>query len=164
MSSRTWFGTLTLRPEVQHARLSQARLRLARQGLDYDELPSVERFAERHREISRDLTLYLKRVRKQSGAAMRYLLVAEVHKSGDPHYHALVHEQDPQRPIKHAVLSGQWTLGHEKWRLVSDERECAYVAKYLGKAKTARVRASLAYGTGVTTTVTDASLDLAPKG
>lgn len=143
---RTWFGTLTFRPEVHHALLERARHRLARQGVDFDTMSLVEQFAERHAECGREITLYLKRVRKQSRAAMRYLLVAEAHKSGLPHYHMLVHESDPTSPLRHALLSGCWNHGFEKWRLVSDERECAYVTKYLGKSKSARLRASLRYG------------------
>lgn len=146
-SVRTWFGTLTMRPDAHMTMLSRARVRLAHQGVDFDKLPFGEQFIERHKESSVELTKYLKRVRKESGAKIRYLMVAEHHKSGLPHYHLLVHEQDKDCGVKHATLSNQWSLGFEKWRLVTDLREATYLCKYLSKATVARVRASGAYGT-----------------
>lgn len=141
---RTWFGTLTLNPAAHMTMVSRARVRLAQQGIDFDDLPIGEQFIERHREISREITKYLKRVRKISGQ-FRFLMVAEHHKSGLPHYHVLVHERDAHG-VKHRVLSSEWKLGFEKWRLLTDLREASYLCKYLAKATVARVRASGAYG------------------
>lgn len=148
MASRTWFGTLTLRPEAHATMVSRARVELSDQGVDFDTLPFGEQFLQRHRQVSIELTKYLKRVRKESRAMFRYLLVAEHHKSGLPHYHALLHEWHGMGCVKHATLSKQWSLGFEKWRLLSDAREARYVCKYLGKATVARVRASGDYGNG----------------
>jgi len=145
-SRRTWFGTLTLRPD-EHVRFtSQARVNLARQGIDFETLPFGEQFTERHKAIGPEITQYIKRVRKESGALLRQLCVAEHHKSGLPHYHMLVHEHD-EIGVQHRILSGQWKLGFEKWRLVGQPSEAAYLCKYLAKASVARVRASRAYGT-----------------
>jgi hypothetical protein len=145
---RTWFGTLTLKPEEQVRFLNQARMRLREQGFDFDQLPFGEQFTERHKQISPHITRYLKRVRKESQAKFRFLCVAEHHKSGDPHYHLLVHEHS-QCGVKHATLASQWLLGFEKWRLVSTVGEATYLTKYLAKATVARVRASGAYGKGL---------------
>lgn len=144
-SVRTWFGTLTLNPAAHMTMLSRARVRLAQQGVDLDAEPYGEQFLQRHFECSIEITKYLKRIRKESGAKFRYLLVAEHHKSGLPHYHVLLHERDGIG-VKHRTLATQWQIGFEKWRIVSDIREAAYLCKYLSKATVARVRASGAYG------------------
>lgn len=149
---RTWFVTLTLRPDAHFKIASQARLRLAAQGEDFDRLDGATQFAERHREISREITLWLKRVRKESGVSLRYFLVAEAHKSGLPHYHAMVHEPCPDQPVRARTLSRQWTLGFSQCKLVAEgeeKRTASYVAKYLSKDAISRVRASQGYGQGI---------------
>jgi hypothetical protein len=141
-AKRTWFVTLTLRPEEQYRALAQARV----EGIGFDDLPEEEQFLRRHRVISRWLTLFIKRVRKASGAKLRYVLVAERHKSGLPHYHLLLHEVEGA--VKHAVLRAQWRLGFMTAKLVpeGDASPARYVSKYLAKAAEARVRASVRYG------------------
>lgn len=152
---RTWFGTLTVAPEFH----SRCKMRLligsAADAIpaypDFDTLPQHDQFALRHRMISKEITLYVKRLRKQSEAELRFLCVAEAHKNGLPHYHMLVHEVSPAKPIRHAVLTAQWRLGFSSWKLVHDARSAAYVCKYLAKSSMARVRASLDYGQPVAT-------------
>lgn len=148
-SVRTWFGTLTLSPDVRFLVLSRARLRLAGQSIDYDAMSADEQFSELVRECNPSLTRYLKRVRKESGAALRYLLVSEAHKDGMPHWHILVHESQADKPVKERCLRGQWKGGFAKFNLVAqgEETPAAYVAKYLAKEARTRVRASLDYGT-----------------
>lgn len=153
-SVRTWFVTLTLSPQQHFEALCRASLRLAGEGESFDALSSERQFAERHREINPELTKWLKRVRKQSGAAFRYCLVAEAHKSGLPHYHLLISELDEARPLRAAVIREQWTLGFSQARLVAKTDEAAhasYAAKYLSKSAAARVRASKGYGVDVST-------------
>lgn len=146
-SVRSWFGTLTLRPDAHFDVLSRSRLRLASNGFDFDALDAEDRFTERHRTLNPDLTLYMKRLRKESGALLRSICVAEAHKSGLPHYHMLVHEPSEQ-PIRYKTLVGQWRLGFSSWKLVAeqDPKAAAYVCKYLAKSAISRVRASLGYG------------------
>lgn len=145
-SARTWFGTLTYAPQQQSRFINLSRARLLRQGVDFDALPFGEQFTELCRHAGAEVTMYLKRVRKESGASFRYLCVAEHHKSGLPHYHLLVHERH-EGDLKHAVLSKQWRrCGFEKWRLASTTAEAAYLCKYLSKTSVARVRASASYG------------------
>jgi len=146
-SPRTWFVTMTLRAEAQQWALQSARRHLDRQGVDYDTLNEDERFKERVRMISPSITRYLKRVREQSQAPLRYLLVAEAHKTGDPHFHALVHETRADRSIPYRVIRDQWDLGFGHAKVVDDNKRAAfYTAKYLSKSALARVRASVRYG------------------
>lgn len=146
IAPRTWFGTLTVAPEHQYRALLAARDACSRRGVDYNSLPSPEQFVARHNQLSPELTKWLKRVRKESGAKLRYILVAEAHKSGDPHYHILVHETGWSHPVRERTLRRQWLLGFSKWNLVDDPRAARYVCKYLAKAAEARVRASVRYG------------------
>lgn len=142
LAERTWFGTLTLRPEAHYEMLCRARHNCP----DFDGLDFEGQFKRRHSEISKEITKYLKRVRKQSGAKIRYLLVAEEHKSGLPHYHLLVHEGDAACPVRYDVLKYQWPHGFSAFKL-ADEKTAGYVTKYLMKSACARVRASQMYGT-----------------
>lgn len=142
---RTWFGTLTLNPTEQFLALARARDYTAKSGIDFDALSDGEKFAERVRAVGPAITKYLKRLRKQSGAKVRYLIVAEEHRSGAPHWHILLHEV-LSAPVREALLSAEWKLGFCKWRLVKDHAVAGYVAKYISKTMLARVRASKDYG------------------
>lgn len=144
LSVRTWFGTLTLSPENHHLYLSMARERMSAQDIDFDTLDPKDQFALRHQAIGVALTKWLKRIRKESGARLRYLLVAEAHKSGLPHYHILVHERSGQ--VGERTLRQQWTLGFSKFNIVNETSQATYVCKYLSKTAAARVRASAGYG------------------
>lgn len=143
---RTWFSTLTLTPDA-HAQVAMAlRLEAARNGDDFDALSPEKQFACRHFVICRELTLYLKRIRKDANSTdMRFLCVAEAHKTGLPHYHMLIHE-GRSAPIKWATLSKKWRIGFSNHVLVTDPKQAGYVCKYLQKSSMARVRASLDYG------------------
>jgi hypothetical protein len=145
---RTWFGTLTLSPANHFLNEVKTRKRLAAAGTKFDDLALDARFAEATKTLARELTLYLKRIRKESQAKFTYLLVTEAHKSGLPHFHMLLHENDPDKPVRYETLASQWPHGFEYWRLLGEDESarCAYVAKYLSKSKLARVRASLHYG------------------
>jgi hypothetical protein len=158
---------------------NRARLRLSRNGEDFEALPANQQFQERHRECSAELTLWLKRVRQVAAIDHRqsqrlaegcestrgtdcrchplsdynvpltYLLVAEAHKSGLPHYHLLISEHRESRPVRARHLKSQWRLGFSDVKLVAQDegkRHAAYCAKYLAKAALARVRASQGYG------------------
>lgn len=161
LSERTWFFTLTLSPEEQLKASYTAELQASKEGLKWHELVSCrpgedqgersrrlssEQFKRRHDAIGPHIQTWLKRVRKESGAKFRYLIVAEAHKSGLPHYHGLIHEVGGEQPVRKRTLQGQWKLGFSQFRLVEDDREAAYVCKYLSKSVLARVRASNRYG------------------
>lgn len=143
-ASRTWFGTMTLRPEEHY--LASLRWEKAKAGRRFNELSATEQFQAEQEEIAKEITRWLKRVRKESGAPLRYLLVAEAHKSGLPHYHVLVHETSPSKTVGERTLRHQWKLGFSKFKLVEGPAVAGYVAKYLTKEASARVRASVLYG------------------
>ena len=151
VSVRTWFGTLTLRPDWQtHARYSALSI-LERRQAEVDEDSVFQKSVE---VIAPEITRFLKRVRKV--APFRYMLVTEKHQSGLPHFHMLIHEY--QGAISKRVLDDRWRYGFSQWRLVppGDERRCGYVAKYLAKSALTRVRASAGYGSrGASTTLTE---------
>lgn len=157
-SRRNWFGTLTLRPYERFIVTAHARNIAAAKSIDFDGLPYKDQFIRRHRVISRYLTLWLKRVRKKSGAHLRYILVAEQHKDFFPHYHCIIHEQwDSAEPVSWRDLAETWDYGFTKFNLVEDDmRHVRYTCKYLAKSGAARVRASTHYGNPPNT-----SLDLA---
>lgn len=147
-AKRTWFVTLTLNPTRQFISLTEARKRGRDRATPYESLPHAEQFKLRVRAISPEITKWLKRVRAKSGAKLRYCLVAEEHKSGDPHFHALVHEVG-DTTVTERTLRGEWKLGYSKHKLVQSGEEAGaahYVSKYLAKSALARVRASARYG------------------
>jgi hypothetical protein len=151
---RTWFGTLTFRPEQVYRAKCAANLRLAAQGTQWDELKEAEAFRRMADELGKEVTLFIKRVRKRA-ASLRYCLVAEAHKSGVPHFHMLAHEVHELSPVRHKLLVDCWTAGFSNWKL-ADERSAHYVTKYLTKSMRARIRASIGYGN-----ITHTSYDIA---
>lgn len=153
-SQRSWFGTLTLRPEEHY--LSECR-----SGKNFSVLSEQEKLLALHEANADEITRYWKRVRKNSEGNLRLAMVVEPHKSGLPHYHAVVHEKHGSTVTK-ATLQNQWTLGFTQWRVV-DNNECAswYVAKYLTKTVGARVRASKQYG-DISTALAIGAATLAP--
>lgn len=145
VSQRTWFATLTLRPDralqaryAAHARLDEPQGRCNDEG---------KLFAEMARFVAPELTLFLKRIRKNSSAKLRYLLVCEAHKSGIPHWHALIHENGSD-PVTKRQLDEAWRWGFAKFKLIDGDESTApyYVSKYLSKSALTRVRASKSYG------------------
>lgn len=140
-STRTWFGTLTLGPQVQMANAMRARLRHP----DFNMASDERRFGYLVQAAGPLVTKWLKRVRKESGARMRYMLVAERHKSGMPHFHIIVHEASIATPIRKDVLRRQWYHGFSRWKLAT-KGAARYLCKYLAKEAASRVRASCRYG------------------
>lgn len=114
-----------------------------RAGVILSENYSDKDFTALWREMSKELTLMFKKMRK-SGLKFRYVLVAEKHKDGFPHAHMLIHEVDS--PITKRTLESFWNWGFTKF-LLAESRHPSYLTKYLTKSAIARVRASLHYGT-----------------
>lgn len=148
-AARTWLATLTLRPEVYADMLNITRCRLVRKGVDLEALEPDAEWLEVERVGFEEVTKWIKRLKTNSGVPLRRLIVTEAHKSGVPHWHVLIHEQDAEKPIRHRQLSGSWPLGWDSYKLVNDHQGASYVAKYLGKELRARVRASEFYGAPV---------------
>lgn len=127
-SQRTWFATLTINPYWRF----QFSLRSGSRN-----------FHASHREISKEITKYFKRLRK-AGLKFRYLCVTEAHKDGYPHIHMLMHEG--ATPLRKAELQHEWQFGYSSFKLVKDPGAVGYVTKYLTKDSRTRVRASQHYG------------------
>lgn len=147
VAPRTWFGTLTFRPEERISILYRAQLRYERSALEsWSKLGESEQHASLVREASPRVTRWLKRVRKESRASFRYLLVSEAHKDGMPHFHLLLHEKDTS--VTKRCLDGNWRDGFSQFRLVDvgSPLGARYVCKYLSKSALTRVRASQRYG------------------
>src|SRR6185312_15679776 len=150
------FGTLTFRPEVRYLLLTAARSRLDREGICLEALPPKEQFAELHHETGHLVTNFLKDLRngrlksKVKPARFRYLLTVEPHSDWFPHYHVLLHEVDPLKPLRNAGLETLWKdHGFCKFRVARSTNACLYAAKYLSKVSFARVRASVNYGEAI---------------
>lgn len=143
---RTWFATLTIRPEDRFV----ASMHAARMAGDaghgmWNSMTAENQFRYLVKYLGQEIDRYLNRVRK-SGAPFRYLLVSEAHKDGFPHFHLLIHEA--ALPLTKRLLESNWRLGYSQFRLVnnSDPRSAFYVCKYLAKSALTRVRASKRYG------------------
>lgn len=143
---RSWFGTLTFSPDWQFRVRATASRAAASKGEDLERIEPQARFRYLANAGGALCTKWLKRVRKESKATLRYMLVVEAHKSGDPHWHVLIHEVKPGEPVRELTLRTQWSHGFSKFNLVKDSRAAAYVTKYLSKSLMARVRASVRYG------------------
>lgn len=135
--NRTWFITFTFKGDFHLYALGAL-------GVSHGGWPGVARIANRH------VTLWLKRMRKQS--SFRYMVAVEAHQSGVPHLHALIHETDSMRPVREREMRRCWrSNGYLHAKLVDDTINAGiisnYICKYISKALLARVRASKGYGT-----------------
>jgi len=148
----SWFCTMTLAPDQQYRLRAQTVARLLDKSVDFEALAAGEQFGELCDTIYRtELQDYWKRVRAETGKPMRFMCVAEAHKSGLPHFHALVHEVERYTEVAwdtFSVLKSQWRLGHFDASGIDRQNlgSVWYVTKYLSKDAIARVRASAFYG------------------
>lgn len=175
---RTLFGTLTFSPMADVQTDAIARLECAARGVDFDRLEPPDKFRVRAKVGGREVTKWLKRLREGDTAhvkpTFRYLIVAEAHdgartsaeKRGRPHFHFLMHEMDPQRPLvqpdewsgrsdrygnptvsDNSFLKRQWGAGFSSLAHCRTPQAASYLCKYLSKEDTrTRVRASGKYG------------------
>lgn len=143
---RTWFATLTVRPDERFiASMHAASTAVTAGHGSWTSMSSENQFRYLVGHLNKEIDRYFKRVRK-SGAPFRYLLVSEAHKDGFPHFHLLIHEA--ALPLTKRLLESNWRLGYSQFRLVdnADPRSAFYVCKYLAKSALTRVRASKRYG------------------
>ena len=138
-AQRTWFVTLTIRP----GQLFLCEALASKRDVGYQSRTQDEQEGARFAVIVEELQKFLKRIRKNSKAKLRYILVQELHKNGNPHYHMLIHEVEGT--LTKAVIQSAWSWGFSQVKL-TDPRTAIYVCKYLSKSQGARVRASLGYG------------------
>lgn len=169
-SATSWFGTLTMRPEIHFMLDASIESYCASRGVDIREMTPDELFRARVSEYGREVTKWLKRLRHhRKGARLRYMLLAEKHDSpqtseemrGRPHIHILLHEQKVGELISitdyypkgkrvyvtdDCLIKQQWTLGFSKFELMTNWKAVSYITKYMHKSRVSRVRASLRYG------------------
>lgn len=150
-SNRTWFLTLTASPEAHAFAEVKAKALLRKRGITF--ATDKQNARARSRVYARDIQLFQKRLRKAHGTGgLRFLGVMELHKSGLPHYHMLIHETG--LPVSKRQIERAWHLGFSKPKLVDMapehiEKACEYVAKYISKDGLnhgARIICSLKYG------------------
>lgn len=169
-SPRTWFVTLTLSPESHHRYRVCARKRIATRQLIRDRAYEATQLPqELIRQELLEVQKYLKRIRKggtytheETGAVVkqppskvRYVIFVEHHKSGLPHYHALLHEVAGEPPMSRRWLQKQWGHGWGVWKLAATQN-AYYIAKYASKEGTlGRIRASRMYGNSDLWSITD---------
>jgi len=144
VSPRTWLVTLTFNATIRaHIRM---RAYQAVGGEAWEQLSKEQRSTKLADQANKYVTLWIKRVRKDTGPGVRYISVIELHKDGTPHGHLLVHEAR-EGQVLHRHLTDQWSYGFSNAKLVEDGPIAArYVAKYLAKSPISRVRASVGYG------------------
>lgn len=130
LAQRSWFVTFTTSPEARYCL--------------YAPLGDEPSFAQMCNALNRELTLYLKRLRKGYGP-LRCVFVHEPHKDGYPHLHGIIHEVHGQEPLLKRFVQSQWRLGFSKV-VLADPGAARYLTKYLAKEARARVRASRQYG------------------
>lgn len=186
-SARTWLGTITL-SGFEHARLDAAVAAKAQETGAFwqTEWSPRDYFRERCEVFGQWLSLWLKRIREADqrrrngwhdgcmpdavgrmlkGRTRRnfsYMLVAEMHKNGRPHWHVLLHEdyafalirpdeyyvtqKGVIRVDEKAMIRKSWQFGFTQFELCRDSRSAGYLCKYLAKDMLWRVRASEGYG------------------
>ena len=113
-AERTWFGTFTLHPDTYTRYLNTCRVNAANNLEHWEYLSDKERSKRLCAQFGKDLTKFFKRLRKNTGAKVRYLLVSEEHKSGVPHFHALIHQVSPDGLVRKRDLEACWKLGFTK--------------------------------------------------
>lgn len=146
-AQRTWFVTLTVDPARQSYCRNVARAALAEQGFIWDQLEPADRLSTQCKPLIAEFQRFMKRLRKKSCAGLRYCLVVERHKSGDPHLHMLLHEVTGK--LLWRQIDDCWNWGFHKSNLVQSEdasRAANYAAKYLTKSAATKIRASRNYG------------------
>lgn len=171
---RTWFGTLTFTRDFQQELLMRAidRHMIEAKTSDVpewfrDELCD-QRFAAVRREVVKEVQRFWKRLRK-AGHAFKYFVVIERHKSGLPHVHFLLHEQEARILKRH--IQAEWPFGFSNVSIVggkgrfaaAPQRAAWYVCKYLSKSTQARQLASLGYVPGANRAQRDLPLVNAPS-
>lgn len=146
---RTWFVTLTSGDHHREFINLKARALAHKARKNFDSLSPVAQFDFRARALRREISLYLKRVRKGVGprddVKLRFVAVIEPHKDFQAHCHLLVFEQVDLCLSKRALCDRWKARGFSGAKLVSGAA-AAYVSKYLGKNKWAQVHASLHFG------------------
>lgn len=166
---RVWWCTFTLKPELQYIAELQAIEQAKNEGDEFWRLDARKQFALRTKYCRIHLSKMFWRMRKGlrtgyfnknivdiGGKAQaeiipplnfRYMVVAEPHQSGNPHFHALIYEQGPTQ-IKSNWLNHYASItGHSSFELARSPVKCSrYITGYLSKSPISIISASLGFG------------------
>ena len=126
VAARTWFATFTIDPYHRYMVLSETRYRVPA----FEMIERERQFTEQVKTVNVEITKYLKRLRKETKVPFKYLIVAEKHKDGSPHFHGLFHEISPDHPLRKEVLQRQWKFGFTSFKLVTEPSHpsiCIYI-------------------------------------
>jgi len=151
-SQRSWLVTLTFGPK------SRSEILAAASGM----AESKNQQARLVEAAGWYVTTYLKRLRAD-GFRFRYVMIAEPHRDGFPHFHGIIHDQlgntsmlrilkkdkrtGERRPcVVCPDLEKQFSNGFVDTELVRDLGAIRYVTKYIAKGRFGRIRASASYG------------------
>lgn len=129
----TWFVTLTFGPE-RRARIFRLASEMENSLSQQDRLVRASGWY---------VTKFIKRLRK-AGFEFSYMMVAEPHRDGFPHYHGIIHDQ--RGTLRWAALDAKWSAGYSVIKLVRDIGAIRYVTKYIAKGRFGRIRCSQKYG------------------
>lgn len=139
-AKKSYFITLTFKPAERASIFAEATRQI-------DVFPHRTQAGRLVSAAGSSVTKYLKRLRK-AGFRFRYLIVAEPHRNGFPHYHGLIFDLagPTEKPLTPDILGAEWSGGFSMVKGVRDANALRYVCKYLSKEKFARVRASKHFG------------------
>ncbi len=138
-STRTWLVTLTFSPGEHFKMLAKTRQRLEATGQSLEAMDPKERLRETLKEYRKIMTLYVNRLRVGAPSKgwnivqFRYMWVPEPHKSGEIHFHMLLHEVSEDMKIPARRIAGLWGFGFVKAKELKSEGGARYACKYLGK-------------------------------
>lgn len=94
---------------------------------------------------------FLKRLRKNTGAEIKFVMAEELHRSGVRHWHAiLMHRGTVSKRQLEAAWAGDDLAGHCMVRRINGRGAARYVMKYIGKDEAYIVRSSIHLGKATT--------------
>jgi hypothetical protein len=164
---KSYFATLTFAPDIHY------RVTCLLEGRpEWKDATKEQRFCMRDQVAYPFVQKFLKRLRRGlkrlgfPGVKPRYIAVAEAHKTGLPHYHLVIHVDDVPKGFGKRAIEAAWEkssrevkvpglpdlpnrIGRPGWikvKLARSEQVAGYMAKYMGKDQSSRVKASTGYG------------------
>lgn len=150
---RTWFVTLTsAQAHRQYVDHMATQIAFNKKHEIFSRLDADEKFKFRADAWRREISLYMKRLRKGVGGKakpkIRFFCVFEAHKTGHVHAHLLIFEVDKINVLSERLIRSRWRpRGICEGKLVKNGKQAvAYVSKYIAKDLGVRPQNSLRFG------------------